>query len=221
MESFEPPEGVEAVSIYADNDEKFLNLGPEYPGLWDAILGPEIAPLSPDSFVSFYWGQQASWNGILHTLTKNAHEHWQSAYGPETLPTHEGTGSPVGGPPAAERGTIQYAVSITRFLYSPCFITDPLAWEGDFRFNRTTDLMPFFKTTRMSQIRSPAGKGLLINKQIPGANDQAHVVFVDGSTESRAIANFVPPTYYPTASLPTTPGVPVLHTKQGVNGRDR
>jgi hypothetical protein len=213
--------GQDFLAWSAENDERFVNIGPEYPGQWEAVLGPSMPPLSPDGFASFYWGQQVSWNSVLNALTGAAHQHWQSVYGPRDLTSLGAAGESVAGPSVPERGTIQYALSATRFVYSPTFLTHASAWEGDIEFPRVTDIAPFFATVRLSQVKSPGGKGLLLNKLIPDHSNTFHVVYVDGSADRRDRDTFVPAASPPTAVDPSLPGTPVLHTLRGYEGRDR
>jgi len=205
----------------ADNDDKFLNLGPEYPGLWTASLGPQFPPLSPQGLTSFYWGQQTSWNSVLASLTHQSHQHWQSAYGPREVDAIGSGTLHADGPPAPAAGTPQYATFFTRFAYSPTLLTHPAAWAGDIRFTTVADIAPFFAVVRTGQVKHPGGKGMLINRLIPDAPSIAHAAYVDGSAERRAIASFTLPASPPTAVDPSAPGTPVLHTKLGYEGRDR
>jgi prepilin-type N-terminal cleavage/methylation domain-containing protein len=204
----------------ADNDEKFLNLESKDSPVYRTVYHFDPNP-APEMFWGAYYSQPQNWNQILGIATGLRHMHWQSAYG---LPAR-----PQGMEWTLDRDTEMYlrgdpniSLSLSRYRYTLTLVTRPDLWEDRAHAiaNAHTDLEPFARGIRVSNVRFPSGKGMLSNYALTPEDHHVHAVYVDGSAERRTLDSMVQPTVNP-ANFQGAIGVPIYHTKHGHNGRDR
>ncbi len=198
-----------------DDDEKFLNVGMPGSPRWGALGLPP--GMNIQGIGSTYWGQQSSWNVFLAMFSRKSSQHWQSAYGLRTLSGAVGE-SANSTPPTP--GTAAFAQSPSRFRYSPAFLTIPEMWSADRYFESAAAIVPYFAEVRLSQTRSPSGKALLVNFEVPDEPERKHLAFVDGSVAAKDNEILVDPAPYPLAPAGTV-GIQGIHTLNGYRGNDK
>lgn len=167
-----------------------------------------------------YWSIDVNWNRILNQITGETHAHWQSSHGLREIPRPNIPGFAFPEPPSDPRSPA-YALGPSRFLYSCTLTTRPDLWvDPPIAIDMSTIHM-FFTNVRLTDVRYPAAKGMLIHPDRPGDAPRHNTAFVDGSVASIHPERFVPPVRRPLAVSNDVPGIPVLHTAEGHNGRDR
>lgn len=198
-----------------DNDGVFLTTGLPGDPWFDAAYGTTI----PESATNAaYWGININWNRVLAKFTGESYEHWQSVHGLRVIDYPSAPNTPAHTPP--DPGSPGYATGLSRFAYSRAFVTRPELWTNPPINVNSSTIAVYFKRVRSGQVRSPAGKGLMVHLDPPSNPGRHHVVFVDGSAAAVRETQFRETVPRPMGN-PLTPGAPVLDTKDGYFGADR
>lgn len=206
------------IAFASENDEVFLNVG-EPGSLRFRSLFPASSGTPADLYGMMFWSLDLSWNGVLAMLTGDAHSHWQSAYGLSPTVRPNVPGIPLREPPAP--GSREYAMSLSRFRYTVTLASKPELWHEPPLSLGFDTLHMYAANVRLSQVRHPASKGILIHRTPVETLPRHHVAFVDGSASFLGHDRVVTPASRPVAAESNAPGAPVQHTRDGHHGRDR
>lgn len=207
------------LTFCAENDEVFLNLGEPGSGRFHTLF-PADSSTPAGLYGMMFWGLDLNWNGVLSRLTGDAHAHWQSAYGLYPIVRPNVPGLVFRDPPDDPRSP-EYARAISRFHYTVTLTSKPELWL-DPPLALDFDTLPMYAANvRLSQVRHPSAKGMLIHRTPVEGIDRHHVAFVDGSASFLAHDLTIPAAPRPLARESNAPGAPVQHTLEGFLGRDR
>lgn len=207
--------GRDILMFAADHDDVMLTTGLPGDSWFDAAYG---TTLPPSAVNAVYWGININWNRVLAKHLGQSFDHWQSVHGLQVINYPSAPNAPVYTPP--EPGSPGYATGLSRFGYSRAFVTKPELWTNPALNVNSSTIGAYFQRVRTAQVRSPAGKGLMIHLDPPSNVGRHHVAFVDGSTSAVPLSRFREAAPRPMANR-GTPGAPVLDTKEGFAGVDR
>jgi type II secretory pathway pseudopilin PulG len=207
--------GRDILVFAADHDDVMLTTGLPGDSWFDAAYG---TTLPPSAVNAVYWGININWNRVLAKHLGQSFDHWQSVHGLRVVDFPTTPGASTYTPP--EPGSPGYATGLSRFGYSRAFVTSPELWTDPPLDVNSTTISVFFQRVRTSQVRSPAGKGLMIHLDPPTSAGRHHTVFVDGSAAAVPVSQFRETVPRPMGN-PLVQGAPVLDTKDGHDGADR
>ncbi len=183
----------------------------------EAEAAPWFYGGSPDaaSRASQYLMHATYWPVVLFQWSGQAHMHWLGTSGAAW-----GIGSEHMRHEWDEVGSDRQAWMPTAFVFGSSLWTSTQVWEGEgIRFASPLAYEPHYQKHSLASFLSPSSKGMLLYRA--GARSGTHwqTAFGDGHVGEHGIGEYRPAATMPLSHSPQ-PGIPVLHTRDGIRGRD-